>query len=98
MGPLCDSKLIIIHYVLEIYRLSYLFFNDILSAPEPKCHNAKMHKVSMLVLYRGVTVDQNRDADHQNNYIILWNSMTLTSFVFTELANAMKYGGGEGLI
>ena len=25
---------------------------------------------------------------------ILWNSMTLTSFVFTELANTMKYGGG----
>ena len=29
--------------------------------------------------------------------IILWNSMTLLSFVFTELANTMKYGGG-GLI
>ena len=26
--------------------------------------------------------------------LILWNSMTLTSFVFTELANTMKYGGG----
>ena len=25
---------------------------------------------------------------------ILWNSMTSTSFVFTELANTMKYGGG----
>ena len=25
--------------------------------------------------------------------IILWNSMTLTSFVFTELANTIKYGG-----
>ena len=25
---------------------------------------------------------------------ILWNSMTSTSRVFTELANAMKYGGG----
>ena len=25
---------------------------------------------------------------------ILWNLMTLTSFVFTELANTMKYGGG----
>ena len=25
---------------------------------------------------------------------ILWNSMTLTSFVFTKLANTMKYGGG----
>ena len=25
---------------------------------------------------------------------ILWNSMTSTSSVFTELANAMKYGGG----
>ena len=25
---------------------------------------------------------------------ILWNSMTSTFFVFTELANAMKYGGG----
>ena len=25
---------------------------------------------------------------------ILWNSMTLTSFIFTELANTMKYGGG----
>ena len=25
---------------------------------------------------------------------ILWNSMTLTSFVFTELANTMKYGEG----
>ena len=24
----------------------------------------------------------------------LWNSMTSTSFVFTELANTMKYGGG----
>ena len=24
----------------------------------------------------------------------LWNSMTTTSFVFTELANTMKYGGG----
>ena len=27
---------------------------------------------------------------------ILWNSMTLTSFVFAELANTMKYGGGGG--
>ena len=25
---------------------------------------------------------------------IMWNSITLTSFVFTELANKMKYGGG----
>ena len=25
---------------------------------------------------------------------IMWNSMTLTSFVFTELANTMKYGEG----
>ena len=25
---------------------------------------------------------------------ILWNSMTMTPFVFTELANTMKYGGG----
>ena len=25
---------------------------------------------------------------------ILWNSMTSTSFIFTELANTMKYGGG----
>ena len=25
---------------------------------------------------------------------ILWNSMTSTFFVFTELANTMKYGGG----
>ena len=25
---------------------------------------------------------------------VLWNSMTLTSFVFTELANTMKYGEG----
>ena len=28
--------------------------------------------------------------------VILWNSMTSTSFVFTELANTMKYG--EGLL
>ena len=27
-------------------------------------------------------------------YLFLSNSMTLTSFVFTELANTMKYGGG----
>ena len=27
---------------------------------------------------------------------ILWNSITSTSFVFTELANTMKYGGGGG--
>ena len=27
------------------------------------------------------------------NEWILWNSMTSTSFVFTELANLMKYGG-----
>ena len=26
--------------------------------------------------------------------LILWNLMTLTSFVFTELANTVKYGGG----
>ena len=26
---------------------------------------------------------------------ILWNSMTSTSFVFTELVNTMKYGGGS---
>ena len=26
---------------------------------------------------------------------ILWNSMTLTSFIFTELANTMKYGEGS---
>ena len=27
-------------------------------------------------------------------FVILWNSMTSTSFVFTELANTMKYGEG----
>ena len=26
--------------------------------------------------------------------VILWNSMTLSSFVFTDTANTMKYGGG----
>ena len=26
--------------------------------------------------------------------IILWNSMTLTSFIFTEVANTMKFAGG----
>ena len=28
-------------------------------------------------------------------FYILWNSMTSTSFVFTELTNTMKYGGGS---
>ena len=29
----------------------------------------------------------------ETEYDILWNSMTSTSFVFTELADTMKYGG-----
>ena len=28
------------------------------------------------------------------SWLILWNSMTPTSFVFTELANTIRYGGG----
>ena len=33
-------------------------------------------------------------SDFETNAAILWNTITLTSFVFTELANTMKYGGG----
>ena len=31
---------------------------------------------------------------YEHTRAILWNSMTLTSFVFTELADTIKYGGG----
>ena len=31
---------------------------------------------------------------HLKTGLILWNSMTLTAFVFTEMANTMKYGEG----
>ena len=41
-----------------------------------------------------VWVDWNTDSLSSLGRPILWNSMTLTSFVFTELANTMKYGGG----
>ena len=33
-------------------------------------------------------------ANSDLNRVILWNSRTLTSFVFTELASTMKYGEG----
>ena len=34
-------------------------------------------------------------SNHLTLHLILWNSIALTSSVFTELANTIKYGGGD---
>ena len=40
-----------------------------------------------------MSIPHNQQLD-QTWLIILWNSMTAASFVFTDLANTMEYGGG----
>ena len=44
--------------------------------------------------YRDIAMILYNKRRPKTNLFILWNLMTLTSFVFTELANTIKYGGG----
>ena len=57
--------------------------------------------MSLLLVLRYIVIWRNHKSPvsissifHDLTERILWNPMTLTAFVFTELANTMKYGGG----
>ena len=47
-----------------------------------------------VTLYTASIQHCNLHPSEDENWSTLWNSMTSTSFVFTKLANTMKYGGG----